>query len=189
MYHLKPDKRSQTSAAMLYTALMDCLRKKDFREISVTELVTKAEVGRSTFYRNFDEISDILYWKCDQRFSEMLHGYVNTEPTIEKPLGLLEYVFSYWINHSEVLETLISINHLEIIYDCFWKNSSIVEDKLNEQLLLPTAEYDYFISIRIGVFIGVFKNWIKNGKKENAQQLSQMLGKGFLLVADSGLIF
>jgi len=72
LYHIKSDKRARTSAAMLYESLMACMEVKSFEKISITELVDRATVGRSTFYRNFDEIADILYWKCDQQLSDML---------------------------------------------------------------------------------------------------------------------
>lgn len=44
----------------LFDALVDLLEEKDIKDISVTELTQKAGVCRSTFYRNYNEVSDIL---------------------------------------------------------------------------------------------------------------------------------
>ena len=41
-------------------ALLNLMRKKDFSEIRVTEIVKLAGVGRTSFYRNFDSREDVL---------------------------------------------------------------------------------------------------------------------------------
>ena len=187
MYHIKPDKRSKTSAVMLYDALIACLKDKPFDKISITDIVTRATTSRSTFYRNFDEKTDILCWKCDQRFEEVLRGYV--AEGCKNDLGLLEYIFGYWQNHAEVLEILLNIRRIDIIYDSFFRKSPIVTDFLRQHMALPKEQESYFTSIRMGVFIGVIQAWIQGGKKETAHELSIMLGEQFQQVATGGLIF
>lgn len=187
MYHIKPDKRSKTSASMLYKALAACLKEKPFEEISITEVVTQSSNSRSTFYRNFDELVDILYWKCDRQFAEVLQGFA--AEGIHENLGLLEYVFAYWQEHSEVLEILLSIKRTDIIYECFTKNSVPVMELLRERVHLPQEQESYFMAVRIGVFVGVVKTWLQNGKKESAHQLSVMLGEQLQQMTAGGLIF
>jgi Transcriptional regulator len=172
---------------MLYDALNACLERSDFASLSVTEVASRATVSRSTFYRNFDELVDILCWKCDRQFSEVLRGYVK-EGCWEK-LGMLEYVFKYWQKHSEVLEILLSINRIDIIYDCFARNSTVVMVQLQERMKLPKGQSEYFMAIRIGVFIGVMKTWLRRGKKESAHQLSVTLGEQLQYIANSRLVF
>ena len=44
----------------IFTALMILMEKKDFKEISITEITKKAGVSRMAFYRNYDEKEDII---------------------------------------------------------------------------------------------------------------------------------
>lgn len=187
MYHIKKDKRSTTSANMLYHVLTECLKTKSFEEISITEITTLATVSRSTFYRNFDELIDILYWKCDQQFSEVLSGYVS-EGKHEK-LGLLEYVFAYWQKYSEILEILLDMKRIDIIYDCFARNSMPVLNLLRERVDIPKEQENYFMAIRIGIFVGIVQTWITGGKQETARQLSTMIGKQLNQTTTNDLIF
>lgn len=187
MYHIKPDRRAETSAAMLYEALVACLKEKPFEEISITEVVRRSSNSRSTFYRNFDELVDVLCWKCDRQFAEVLRGYV--AEGVHENLGLLEYVFAYWQEHSEVLEILLSIKRMDVLYECFSKNSQSVMELLRGHINLPKEEETYFLAVRIGVLVGVVQTWIQNGKKESAHQLSVMLGDQFQQMIASGLIF
>ena len=66
MYHIKNDQRAIRSSQMMYVGLARLMREKPFNAITVTDLVATAQVGRTTFYRNFDEIEDILRMRCDQ---------------------------------------------------------------------------------------------------------------------------
>ena len=41
-------------------ALIQLMEKKDFHDISITELTKRAGVGRVSFYRNFEDKTDVL---------------------------------------------------------------------------------------------------------------------------------
>jgi len=56
MYHIKSDKRQMQSVNMLIDGLSLLLSEKPFEKITVKEVVEASKVGRTTFYRSFDEI-------------------------------------------------------------------------------------------------------------------------------------
>lgn len=175
MYHIKEDKRALKSAELLYQGLIKCIGEKEFHKITVTDIANASTVGRATFYRNFDDIIDVLYWKCNQQFSEVLNTYIAQHPYTDKKSGLLLHVFSYWVKNSEVIELLLLIKRIDIIYKCFYENAYIVVDYLKKEVHFLDSHYDYFISVRIGIFIGVIHTWINNGKKESAEELTEII--------------
>ena len=61
MYHISNDIRTQKSADLIANALNEYILKKDFTEITVTDLQKASSVSRSTFYRLFDNIVYILF--------------------------------------------------------------------------------------------------------------------------------
>ena len=75
MYHISKDKRALQSSELIYNGLLECIKKKPFDQISVSDLQKASGVARSTFYRAFDNISDVLYWKCDTCFYEVIVSY------------------------------------------------------------------------------------------------------------------
>lgn len=111
---------------------------------------------------------DILFWKCWQ-FSQVLHAYVKEGS--KEHLGLPEYVIFNWEEHSKFLEFLLSVKHIDIIFECFAKNFVIVMQALCNQISLPKEQEAYFMPIRISVLVGVIQTWLKCGKKESAHQL------------------
>ena len=87
---------------MLYEGLARLMREGDFAGITVTDLVESAKVGRTTFYRNFDSIEDILRLRCDQVIDGMvayLQDYRRTQPD-EQLTSLLRPALRYFYLHS-----------------------------------------------------------------------------------------
>lgn len=178
MYHIKHDHRSLTSAQALYHALQGELATKSLEQISISDLVKVAQVGRSTFYRNFDEILDILKWQADTSFAQVLEGYLNNRPDDEDQLGFIRYVFTFWEKHYQILELLNQVHRTDVIYDAFMKASPIILDYLEDkyqELKIPDSERPYFLNIRIGIFLATMNTWITNGRKESPDQIAEIL--------------
>lgn len=189
MYHLKEDMRAEKSADLLYEALVRCMKKKEFDKITISELSKESTVSRATFYRNFDEVIDILYWKCDKLFQSVLTSFIASEPDLSEADGLISYVFNFWMKHTDILEILIERGRVDIIYNSFFKNASVVMDYLSEKLHLPEWNTRYFISTRVGIFVGIFQVWIMGGKQESAKELTEILNQQILTTKGIGFIF
>ena len=71
MYHIKSDKRAQTSAQLIGDAMLELLKARAFDDISVSDIQRQSTVGRATFYRLFDNTVDVLSWLCNQIFDTM----------------------------------------------------------------------------------------------------------------------
>lgn len=65
MYHIQKDIRAQKSAKLIGEGMLKCLGEKRFEEISVSDVQRASSVGRSTFYRLFDNTADVLAYLCD----------------------------------------------------------------------------------------------------------------------------
>ena len=72
VHKMKQDKRAMRTRAWLLDTLLELLEKKDYAEISITELTEKADIARQTFYRNYNSKDDILLSRLD----EILDGYL-----------------------------------------------------------------------------------------------------------------
>lgn len=177
MYHIRNDKRAIQSSELIYNGLLECIRKKPFDQITISDLQKASGVARSTFYRAFDNISDVLFWKCDTCFNEVLCNFDPSESGGE--LELAQHFFSYWMGHSDILVLLIEINRQDIIYACHMKNAKKLEQSFGPLPGLDEINARYFISIRTGITIGVLKAWLDGGRKETTEQLLEIIEKQF----------
>lgn len=189
MYHIKNDKRSITSANALYNALINDLHSETLKDVSITSLVKQAQVGRSTFYRNFDEPLDILKWKCDSSFREVMERFNHKRH--QKAVGQLDFihdVFEYWEQNYEVLESLIANKRIDIIQNA----SAVITDYLKEvddPLPIGSTYYQYAINLRISILVGMMITWIEHGRKESATEITQILLKNLKEIPNMPILY
>lgn len=183
MYHISKDKRALQSSELIYNGLLECIRKKPFDQITVSDLQKASGVARSTFYRAFDNISDVLYWKCDTCFYEVLGNY--HPKLLRGEIDLARHYFQYWTDHSDILELLIQINRQDIIYACHMKNAEILQQRFGEAPGLHIQHGDYFIAIRTGFTISVLTVWLKGGRKETAEELVKIIEEQLFFLSNS----
>lgn len=183
MYHISKDKRALQSSELLYKGLLECMKKKPFDQITVSDLQKASGVARSTFYRAFDNISDVLYWKCDACFCEVLGSY--RPGTSWGELDLARHYFRYWTDHSDILELLLRIGRQDIIYACHMKNAEILQQRFGNAPGAPIRHGKYFMAIRTGFTISVLNVWLKGGRKETAEELVGIIEEQVGLLAKS----
>jgi len=51
----KPDRRALRSKRLIIEAWRDLLLEKEYKNISVSDIVKKADIGRATFYAHFED--------------------------------------------------------------------------------------------------------------------------------------
>lgn len=186
MYHIKSDKRAQTSANLIYKGLCSCLKEKPFDQITIQDIQIASSVSRSTFYRHFDCLSDVLYWQCDLKFYDVLSTY---EPNANGDVyDFAHYFLSYWAHHSEILELLLQLNRVDIIYSCHMNNTALFQQKYAQLSPIPTEHIDYFLGMRTGIFIGILMTWLKNGKRESIDEMFQIMQIQFEFIRQTGFI-
>lgn len=179
MYHIRRDKRAMKSADLIYKGLLQCLEKKPFEQITVTDVQKVSGVARTTIYRCFDNLSDILYWRCDLCFQEALHSVKPSDAPGE--WKLMQGYFAYWTVHSDILKLLIDIHRQDIIYACHMKNAELLEQTYGTLPEMGETDRRYFMAIRTGVTIGILKAWLEGGRRENGMQLWEILQKQLAL--------
>lgn len=75
MYHIKTDKRSQTSASQIVQGLQECLKTTPLKAVTVSDIHRVTGISRATFYRLFDTPEDVLIYQLDQITESAVDSY------------------------------------------------------------------------------------------------------------------
>lgn len=177
MYHIKEDKRAHASAELIYEGLVQCLRWKSFEFVTVTDVLRISGVGRTTFYRNFDNLIDVLQMKCDQCFQEVLTQCLKQHDQAKDPKAFLFHFFRYWIEKRELLEILVNMNRQDIIYASHFNYSVPITARFLPEVDTESEEYVYFMTVRTSITVGVLTAWVKTGRTKTPEQLVDLLLK------------
>ncbi len=178
MYHIKQDKRAQISVELICDGLIRCLAEKPYDKISISDVQRESTVSRSTFYRNFDCLDDVLALMCDRGFAEAFAELDKSE--------LRKVVFKYWFRHSELLESLVVSRKTDIIFESFRRSAAELEQF--KPLLKDPDTYDYFISMLSSSISGILITWVEHGRRESEAELMKKIKKCFKAMLVLGIV-
>jgi hypothetical protein len=169
MYHINKDKRSEASDTLITEGLLTCLKSRSLSEITVTDIQRASSVGRTTFYRHFDCITDVLEYKCDQIFDEIAQPdnkrrLYSAEETVKKFIRI-------WYKNEHILEAIVKNNRIDIIINSHRKNQSKMKSAFFPKKNLTAEQTEYIIIILSYTMAGILSEWIRNGNKETCSQL------------------
>ncbi len=177
MYHIKRDRRAERSAETIFCALAALMHEKPYEAITVRDIVERAAIGRSTFYRNFDQIEDVLHMRCDQIFDELI-AYIadnrRDNPRRNRSL-IFKPVLEYFDQNSEIVTLLMQANRLDLLRTSFRERSRPMQVQFAQQSLVAENYVAYLGEIRINVIIAIVSHWVKTGKQESADELAETL--------------
>ncbi|MGL5540006.1 MAG: TetR/AcrR family transcriptional regulator [Erysipelotrichaceae bacterium] len=177
MFQKKKDKRSIQSSEWIYQALKTLLAQKKYEDISVIDLVNEANIGRTTFYRNFSSIDDVLKERCEEVFGEFrayCFQYYLTNLAEDKTF--LTPFLRFWYDHSEIIELLIKAERINLLQEhlsqeitYFLNMSSVMEN--------PTIanHLNYFVEMRVANSLSILTEWIKNDKNILPDDLAKII--------------
>lgn len=67
----KPDRRSMRSKRLIIGALRELILEKDFKNISVSDIAKRADIGRATFYAHFEDKEHLERFMFAQLLAEI----------------------------------------------------------------------------------------------------------------------
>ncbi len=161
VYHVKNDKRSQRSAKAISDGLIECLRTTRFDDLTITALCNHCNIGRATFYRLFDEMDDVLMYKCDS-FADSLDSKI---APLDKDQTIKEY-YKEWMNNTELLSIVMDNKKWDIMAASHQKKVPIIASKM------PNARFnEYHMFILTAVMVGALKYWKMHGEPDDVDDL------------------
>lgn len=173
MYHIRNDKRTLRSARSIYEGLMTCLGHKPLDQVTISDVQRASGVARTTFYRSFDNISDVLAWRCDESFREVL-GSIDPESfRNEHEMG--RQYFSYWMEHGDILELLVRNNRYDIIYASHRRVGDEMRERYGSVSGVTPKHGDYFMAVRTGFTLSVLTTWAEHGRAESVDELLEII--------------
>ena len=144
MYKVSSNKKAINSADSIVDTLIILTKKIKLEEITVTKLCSESNTSRTTFYRLFDNIEDIIIYKIDSIFNKI----INTDATNYEE-GFI-YTANVFLNNSNFIDMLFENNKIDLLYSGYKKNRNFYINNLVINSKKPNAEatdflYYYFL--------------------------------------------
>lgn len=148
----------------LTNALLKLLSDHPIGDISISQLCSLAEVGRASFYRNFESKEDILRAYIDQRFREWIElDQIGDGRPLHKWIAAM---FGHFEAHREFYTLLNKRNLIYLLKDVI---IGLCGPKTEQ-----TAEEAYASAFAAYTLYGWIEVWFQRGMQESAQEMEQM---------------
>ncbi len=173
MYHISDDERAKKSAQKIGSGLLTCLKNKSFDEITVTDVQKASTVGRATFYRLFDNITDVLSYLCDKMFEKIGSEFERNSKCNSKETSLK--FIQEWMDNKTLLQAIVDCNRVDFLYNSHAKYIGNNVDFFFPNLSIPKEQLNYLLMTMTACTSACLSAWLKNGAHQTAEQLQNIL--------------
>lgn len=171
----KHDRRSQRTRQLLGDALVQLIREKDYGAITVSDIIERANVGRSTFYAHYQD-KDSLFTDQLDRVIEILSHHIpkQEEMPFFPSLGLFRHVGEEF----ELYKSLVWTSGIDLLTKHLQKALS---QRVEQGLVKSGQEYGIplpiLASFITGSFLTLLKWWLENKRVHSPEQMDEMFRK------------
>src|SRR5512138_1919374 len=171
----KNDRRSQRTRHSLSAALVELIREKDYSTITVSDIIERANVGRSTFYAHYRDKDDLFVGELD-RVIELLSQRIPGQDEVPffPSLGLFRHIGEEY----ELYKALVWTPGIDLLIKHMQKSLS---GRIEEGLKNSGKQYDVPVPILAnfiaGSFLTLLKWWLENKRVYSPEQMDEIFRK------------
>jgi AcrR family transcriptional regulator len=174
----KNDRRSLRTRATLFKALSDLMTERRYEDITVQDIIDRANVGRSTFYDHFvdkEALAEAMFvYHMDLLVEAMTPERFDAENFLPGP-----ELFDHLRERSQMFKTMTSGRGMEFLMrkgQQYW--SERMAERLQSMLppgqtpKVPIPVLAHFIS---GVFVNMLKWWMDTKMAYSSEQMIETI--------------
>lgn len=189
------DRRTLRTRKLLRQALVELIEEKGLEGITVSDLTSRAEINRGTFYLHYKDVYDLL----EQLQTEILEGLASLAMKMDF-LELVKYaqrneaypalltIFEYWNRHSDFCKAILGPKGdpsfaprvKEMMKDKIY--SKVVGAAPPERVDTFGIPMDYILAYMTSANIGLIQHWFESGKRQSPREIAvimtRLVGQG-----------
>lgn len=171
----KQDRRSQRTRHLLSEALVELIREKDYNTITASDIIERANVGRSTFYTHYHDKDDLFVGELDRVIEVLSHRIPNQEESPFFPsLGLFRHVGEEY----ELYKALLWSSGIDLLIKHLQKSLS---NRIEQGLEKNERDFDIPLPILAnflaGSFLNLLKWWLENKMIYSPERMDEIFKK------------
>lgn len=175
MFQIKEDIRIHNTKQFVYEAFAKLIKKFDYNQITISMIIKKSGIGRTTFYRHFYTKDDIIINKLKSETLEMVKLLYNSfDLTIyNKDISdKIKLFFHFWDRNPEIIDVIIMLDKTQILYTV-WPSLLIQMFSVLNIAIESNASKQYTSYFALGGLTSLLIQWFKNDRRESAAYISK----------------
>ena len=178
------DERYHVADEAIYDAFFLVLKEKDLDKITVSDVIKRAGIVRSTFYNHYENIPDLVTAIEDKTINDIFALMKTFHPKNDWDicksyyLTICEYTMT-----NPFLANLLSDPRIDAFFEkvvTMFHHYVKEVTKNNEPSHQNSEELSYMVACTIGSTIGVLHKWAKDNFKVPPETIANILTRAFI---------
>ncbi len=172
----KDDRRSQRSQRLLGNALVELMHEKRYADITVQDILDRADVGRSTFYAHYQDKEDLLISNLEKMLENFIH-HLDRAGDGRALLSTVEF-FRHIKETQELYRAMMRGQGLDLLFS---KGQAMMSQKIEQHLsgisiegLPPSIPIPFVANFLAGSFLTLLKWWLDHKLVYSPEQMDAM---------------
>ncbi|MBR2860664.1 MAG: TetR/AcrR family transcriptional regulator [Clostridia bacterium] len=174
------DRRQRKSREAILGAFTNLLGEKNFNQITVEEIISRADVGRATFYAHFETKDFLLKELCRELFCHIFdsvsgeHGHHHIF-SCDAPDSIFIHLFQHLKHNDNQITQLLCSQNNQLFMSYFKQELlSLFENQFS--VFYPTEpkiEKSFLVNHLASTFVETVSWWSKNGMLLSVEEINK----------------
>ncbi|MEH7381846.1 TetR/AcrR family transcriptional regulator [Bacillus sp. JJ1533] len=175
------DRRIIKSKRAMKEAILALMNEKDFKEISVSDIVRVADLNRGTFYKHYQYKEDILHEFMEEVITDLIESYREPYKDVEileikklstSAVKIFDHVYKYASFYSHIVKTS-TLTGFQNKFCTVLKD--LVLSDLHNTLTDPKIDREIHANYQAYAILGMVTEWINGGFKYSPHFMAEQL--------------
>lgn len=176
------DRRQRKTRTAIFNAFISLLSEQDFAQITVEQIIRRADIGRATFYAHFETKDFLLKAFCEELFCHILDA-AKPEKTEHKhifdcdaPNSVFLHLFQHLQKNDNNVLQLLSRQGGSLFMEYFrneLKQLIISQLPLFAHKKDPKLPADFWLDHICATFVQTLRWWIEQGVKDSPETITE----------------
>ncbi len=173
------DRRRRKTRAAIFSAFEGLLAERSYASITVRDIIERADVGRTTFYDNFETKDDLLRELCEELFDHVTsmageRAHRDGQEGAGAPSVFL-HLLQHLIEDSDNVLRLLA-GESGGVFTRYFTDS--LEELVSPRVSRAWAAeqdipVDYLVDLAAGSFVEMVQWWVRGGLKQSPEELDR----------------
>lgn len=166
------DRRQRRTREAIFSAFSELLKKHRYENITVQDIIDKADIGRSTFYSHFETKDTLLKAMCSDIFEHIIEGedcdYPESSDTL---ISKLTHILWHFESKKSDIKGILSSQSHDVFLD-------LLKAYLNRLFTLHLSDFsadvpeDFLLHHLVGAFCETVDWWIKESPSASPETVA-----------------
>ena len=176
------DRRQRKTREAIFSAFVELVSQKDLSQITVSQIIDLADVGRATFYSHFETKDSLLQEFCAELFCHIFdathHNHAGHRHIFDcdAPDSVFVHLFQHLQRNDNNLLQLLSSRNNTLFLQYFKSNlQTLIQDQLPlfADRKNPKLPDSFWIDHIASTFVETVRWWICNGMQESPEVITE----------------